>query len=631
MRFSAAVFGALLLLLQSSVRVGSQERSTPQSSFRTGVELVYVDVSVLDGDRRPVRGLGSADFVVREDGRPRPIAAFSAVDLPDPPVQPPVGWMRDVAPDVVTNLVPREGRLVVILLDAGPAYLPEAQRTAEAAVDQLGPGDLAAVIFSEVGTPQNFTADKRLLREAINRPFVGLADDDREGQRGVCPCGVCKLNTITRVAEAVRDVPRRRKMLFYIGGSLPGQSTNVNCFAEVRQTREELLHAAGVANLAVYTFDANLLQTLAPTAQSAGPPPLDRRGIVTAHLERQGDMMMYADATGGRAIKDTNAPWEPMPEVFAESRSYYVLGITPEAVKQDGRHHEIKVDVTRRGLRVYSRRGYYSPTTPVAEPPRGKAAAASSLMRTLAGLWPETGMPLSVTAAAFAGGSTAEATVAVVLRAQEPALFKAAQVSVLAGAYDREGKAVDEYLQTITVTPPDRAAKQFEYEAISRLRLKPGRHEVRVAAENAAHGLRGSVYTYVDVPDFARAPLSLSGIVLGASAAKPGNVLGDLLPLTPTAQRQFVSSRRITAFVRVYDTAAQEQPPVTMAARIVNIHNIVRFRQTASLRTGGSEPRSADYLLDLPLSTLAAGDYLLTVEATRADRTVTRDIRFGVR
>ena len=252
-------------------------------------------------------------------------------------------------------------------------------------------------------------------------------------------------------------------------------------------------------------------------------------------------------------------------------------------------------------------------------------------MRTLAGLWPETGMPLSVTAAAFAGGSTAEATVAVVLRAQEPALFKAAQVSVLAGAYDREGKAVDEYLQTITVTPPDRAAKQFEYEAISRLRLKPGRHEVRVAAENAAHGLRGSVYTYVDVPDFARAPLSLSGIVIGASAAKPGNVLGDLLPLTPTAQRQFVSSRRITAFVRVYDTAAQEQPPVTMAARIVNIHNIVRFRQTASLRTGGSEPRSADYLLDLPLSTLAAGGYLLTVEATHANRTVTRDIRFGVR
>ena len=102
MRFSAALFGGLLL--DSSVPVVSQDCSTPQSSFRTGVELVYVDVSVLDSDRGPVRGLEASDFVVREDGRPRPIAAFSAVDLPDPPVEPPVGWMRDVAPDVVTNL-----------------------------------------------------------------------------------------------------------------------------------------------------------------------------------------------------------------------------------------------------------------------------------------------------------------------------------------------------------------------------------------------------------------------------------------------------------------------------------------------------------------------------------------------
>src|SRR5687767_15083925 len=52
MRFSAAMFDALLLL-DGSVRVASQDRSTPQSSFRSGVELVYVDVSVLDSDRRP--------------------------------------------------------------------------------------------------------------------------------------------------------------------------------------------------------------------------------------------------------------------------------------------------------------------------------------------------------------------------------------------------------------------------------------------------------------------------------------------------------------------------------------------------------------------------------------------------
>ena len=62
-------------------------------------------------------------------------------------------------------------------------------------------------------------------------------------------------------------------------------------------------------------------------------------------------------------------------------------------------------------------------------------------------------------------------------------------------------------LQTITVTPPrERATNQLEYETIARLRLKPGRHEVRVAAEDAARDLRDSDFTYVDVPDFANAP-----------------------------------------------------------------------------------------------------------------------------
>src|SRR5919112_3551302 len=148
MRFPATILGAMLAV-ESSARLLSQDASPPQSTFRTGVDLVSVDVSVLDRDRRPVRGLQATDFVVREDGHIRPIAAFSAVDLPDPPAAPPAAWMREVPPDVVTNVVPREGRLVVILLDRRPEDNPAAQRTAEAAVDQLGPGDLAAVVFAE--------------------------------------------------------------------------------------------------------------------------------------------------------------------------------------------------------------------------------------------------------------------------------------------------------------------------------------------------------------------------------------------------------------------------------------------------------------------------------------------------
>src|SRR6187399_288574 len=71
-----------------------QPLSQPQATFRAGVDLVEVDVSVLDKDRRPVRGLAERE--------PSPARA---------------AWVRDVPPDVTTNDVRPEGRLVVIMLD----------------------------------------------------------------------------------------------------------------------------------------------------------------------------------------------------------------------------------------------------------------------------------------------------------------------------------------------------------------------------------------------------------------------------------------------------------------------------------------------------------------------------------
>ena len=40
--------------------------------FPAGAERVIVDVVVTDGDGRPVSGLTREDFVVEDEGRPRP-------------------------------------------------------------------------------------------------------------------------------------------------------------------------------------------------------------------------------------------------------------------------------------------------------------------------------------------------------------------------------------------------------------------------------------------------------------------------------------------------------------------------------------------------------------------------------
>src|SRR6476619_222256 len=83
----------------------AQLPQTPPPTFRIGVDAVQLDVSVLDAQRRPVRGLTAADFTVLEDCKPRRIVQFSAVELPS--VVPAAPAVADsVPPDVARNDLP---------------------------------------------------------------------------------------------------------------------------------------------------------------------------------------------------------------------------------------------------------------------------------------------------------------------------------------------------------------------------------------------------------------------------------------------------------------------------------------------------------------------------------------------
>jgi hypothetical protein len=133
--------------------VGAQDPQAPQPTFRARVDLIQVDVSVLGRDRHPVSGLTAADFTLMEDGRPRPIVSFTEVHVP-PPAALTAGWMADIAPDVTTNTQPPR-RLVVIAIDDGALStngglwgVQKARAAARAAVKELGPDDLAALVLT---------------------------------------------------------------------------------------------------------------------------------------------------------------------------------------------------------------------------------------------------------------------------------------------------------------------------------------------------------------------------------------------------------------------------------------------------------------------------------------------------
>ena len=81
----AAGCATCVLSLAAVSREQSPTQEPPrQVIFRDRIDLVNLDVSVLDKDRRPVRGLKATDFTVLEDGKPQNIMAFLAVDVPEP-------------------------------------------------------------------------------------------------------------------------------------------------------------------------------------------------------------------------------------------------------------------------------------------------------------------------------------------------------------------------------------------------------------------------------------------------------------------------------------------------------------------------------------------------------------------
>jgi VWFA-related protein len=651
--------GAVLAI--ATIVAAPQEPRAPQATFRSGVDLIELDVSVLDRARQPVRGLTADDFTVRVDGEPRPIRTFSAVDLP-PAARPPAPWIRDTAPDVATNTRPT-GRVVVIMIDDGSFgqvdksidmwAVQKARAVARAAVDELRPNDLAAVVFSENNhAAQNFTADRRRLLTAIekssiipgsslgmsavgapNPELAALASDPYGSMRGSCTCGLCSIDALGHVAQSLISIPHQRKILVYVSAGVvvepddgkgpekfqTAENWKLHCNLARRDSMAKVFRQLQLANVTVQAIDPKGVVV-------SGPGP----DWKVEYLKTM------AETTGGRAVVNTNDMETQVPAVMAESSAYYLLAVDSGLTKDDGRFHPIEIRVNRPDVDVRSRKGYYAPTAK--ERKAMTARASRTANGSIEAALPKADFPLDVSAVPIAGGSR-KPEVAVVLgvtqtpraTAQRPG--NAEPIDVLVRAFDPDsGGAVGSVSQKLTFTwnAVDTAG---QFEVLSRLPLRPGRYELRVGV-NAADDRSASVYTYAEVPDFAREPLALSGVVVSTSPAPksaPRGALSDLMPVVPTARRVFRNSDRVTVFMRVYQGGGHALEPASIATRVIDAANteVSRGVEAADAKAFGAD-RSFDYTLDLPVRDLAAGQYLLTMDVAAGSKKAQRTLRFRI-
>jgi hypothetical protein len=108
--------------------------------------------------------------------------------------------------------------------------------------------------------------------------------------------------------------------------------------------------------------------------------------------------------------------------------------------------------------------------------------------------------------------------------------------------------------------------------------------------------------------------------------------MSDLLPVHPTALREFTRTDSVTAFVRLYQGGHDAMQTVSVAAHIVDVTNRAVFERTEPVSIDRFDAnRVADYRLVLPTATLMPGTYLLTLEITRARERETRNVRFTMK
>jgi hypothetical protein len=201
--------------------------------------------------------------------------------------------------------------------------------------------------------------------------------------------------------------------------------------------------------------------------------------------------------------------------------------------------------------------------------------------------------------------------------------------------YDAEGRVGPPARQIVTRRLEPGPTDEVRYDVLMRMDLTPGRHEIRVNARSAALDRSGSVYATIEVPDFTRGALTLSGIVFGTppvEGAVREDALAPLVPVVPTSVRDFAPADRITTFLRIYQGAGRPIVPVTVSAQILDSLDATVFEATETIAADAfAARRSAPYQLALPVPRLAHGPHLLSIRVSAEGvAPVRRDVVFRV-
>jgi VWFA-related protein len=639
---------------------------------RISLEAVRVDVVVTDGRGRQVTDLTRAEFEIREDSTKREITHFAYVRVGGSAVSPAALIEGRSAEDVPARPPERAGFTTAFVVDDLSLSFPSMVRVRNMlhrfVAEQMQPRDAVAIVRvgSGIGTLQQFTTDKRMLRAAIDgirfnlarrptRSFTAaepradvtsagssaavaaqaaaagrLSELDLKAERSRAVHSTSgSLGALHRVLQGMRGMAGRKAVIL-LSESLSLEDEDGNRSPWLTESLQRATDAANRSSVVVSAVD--------PTGLETGPLGVGMAGMLD---RRRAGLTMLAHDTGGLLVADTNDLTGALARLVDDQKGYYLVGYVPDSSTFSGgsesRYHKIHVSVKRPGLRVRTRAGFYA----VPDGPSSIAAPnpARNLVDALRSPFVSGELEVRLTALfayeryayvrsllhvsarhlSFEEGSDGSHTAAVRLGAM---VFDAS--GQVAGQAFRSG-AVQIAPGGLAEALRDGVVDVFDVPA-----LKPGAYQLRAGVQDVRSGRCGAASQFFEIPDVSKGRLAVSGIVLtaaetglGAAQASPSQE-GMRLRASPAVRRFHPGSRLAYSFF-VYNLridSATGRAVAEVTASVLSEDRVVQQAQAQRLEAtaAGSPPRvAAGGILTLG-AVERPGTYTLQVTVTDAQR-----------
>jgi Ca-activated chloride channel homolog len=310
MKFRGVFLAALAAAAAFPFLARAQQPQAPGSTtFKTGIDVVSMNVTVTDQTSRYITDLTDKEFDIYEDGVKQDLTLFNRTNLPVS---------------------------LCLLIDTSSSMedrMTTAQDAAIGFVRKLRPTDLGEILGfdSRVVILQKFTNDTAALEQAIRKTVAG-------GSTSLYNALYLSLKDLKKLPPKDEQDIRRQAIILLSDGEDTSSLIGLDDVMDLARRSETSIYPIGLM--------------ADESAQSKG------------FREATYALRQLASDTGGRVFFPTDAKGLAgiYGQIYDELSSQYTIGYTSKNTRRDGAWRRLVVRVNRPNSAARTKQGYFAPT-----------------------------------------------------------------------------------------------------------------------------------------------------------------------------------------------------------------------------------------------------------------------------